>query len=79
MQIKNVNQLVSGQVYWYITVPYCCHFNGIKILSAKFIKNNTKGFNENSLEGMIIFDTETDAKKFLNKIQSLVNEKIILF
>jgi hypothetical protein len=77
MHIKNVNQLVSGQVYWYITVPYCCHFNGIKILSAKFNKNSTKGFNENSLYGMILFEKEKDAKSFLKKLKNLVDKNII--
>ena len=77
MNIKNKKDLKSKQVYWYLSVPQCCHFNNLKIRSERYDKNNEKGFNENSLYGMILFEKEKDAKSFLKKLKNLVDKNII--
>ncbi len=71
MYITNITQLISKKDYWYISVPQCCHFSNLKVKHFVY-----KG-NPNSLYGMIIFDSESDANAFLCNLKNIINPMML--
>lgn len=67
----NSKQLQKDHQYWYITVPYCCHWSKIKIKKIKYTGNYS------SVSENVIFDNEADAQKCLDKIKKSISSNLI--
>lgn len=75
--IKNVNDLVECKLYWYISVPQCCHFNNLKVKHACFVGGTNKGMNKLSVEGMILFDSAEKAENYLKMLKERIDKFVI--
>lgn len=67
--IQNIKDLKDGVKYWYIGVSYQCHW--------KIYCKCEKYKDGHDWSNMIVFDNETDANKFMKKIQKKFDAYII--
>lgn len=56
-----------GQVYYYVSIPYCCHVEDIKVMSYTF-----KG-NPLSICKYNLYQTQQEAEEVVMKIKLLFN------
>jgi len=58
---------IVGQVYYYVSIPYCCHVEDIKVKSDTF-----KG-NPLSICKYNLYQTQQEAEEIVIKIKLLFN------